>query len=67
MPEVHGTLQFYMLDFVPKGVRAALVTRVDTGLGICKAVHVAEDAHQTNQPLQANTAPGRKGIMQGHV
>lgn len=45
MPEVHIMLQFYMLNLVPKGVRAILVTKVDTGLGICKAVHVAEDAH----------------------
>lgn len=67
MPEVHSMLQFYTLDLVCNGVRAILVTRVDTGLGICKAVNVAEDGHPTNQPLQANTAPGRKGGMrQGH-
>lgn len=52
IPEIQSTLEFYMFGLAPKGVRAILVTRVDTGLGICKAVHVAEDGHQTNQPLQ---------------
>lgn len=67
MPEAHSMLQFYMLDLAPKGVRAILVTRVDTGPGICKAVHVAEDGHQTKQPLQANPAPSRKGVREGHM
>lgn len=61
MPEVHRTLQFYMLDLVCNSVRAIFVTRVDTGLGICKAVHVAEDAHPTNQPLRLTLHQVEKG------